>query len=224
MSDSTVASIMLSAMTLVDSRRSTGNPVADELERAFDLPPREYTPTGMRTEIYFTLHTQFKHSIPFMPLERGANRRQLSVFSIGQYTQCTRDEFSITCNDLLYLNLRLHRPSIGHITVIGNSDEDYLEMPLLFNPSAQHIIGVQRKKLDTLGRTVIQFPFAIDDNTVSSVLSAIDSVLCCYPTVYSNEPPSPAAAASVIRDSSSSSSSSTGRRTRRRDAVLLYRV
>ena len=184
MSDSLAS--MLSVMTLNSRHQSTiptENPVADELD-AFNIPIREYTPTGMRTEIYFVLHTQFKNSIPFMPLERSRGRRQLSVFSLGQYTQCAGDEFSITCDDLLYMNLRLHRPSIGSITVLGNnSDEDILEMPLLNNPPMPQIFGVQRRKLDTLGRAVIQFPFSIDDNTVDSVLSAIDSVLSCYPTV-----------------------------------------
>ena len=117
-----------SALPVVE-RRSL---IADEID-ALNIPVREYTAKGMRSEIYFILHTQFKNSMPFIPLERGGNRRLINVFSLGQYTLRARDEFSITCDTLLYLNLRLYTtPSIGNITVLDRrSDEDILELPLI---------------------------------------------------------------------------------------------
>ena len=153
--------------------------IADEID-ALNIPVREYTAKGMRSEIYFILHTQFKNSMPFIPLERGGNRRLINVFSLGQYTLRARDEFSITCDTLLYLNLRLYTtPSIDNITVLDRrSDEDILELPLINLGKIESQFGVQRKRRDTLGRTVIQFPFSIDDNTVDHVLSVIETVQC----------------------------------------------
>jgi hypothetical protein len=118
--------------------------------------------------------------MPFIPLERGGNRRLINVFSLGQYTLRARDEFSITCDTLLYLNLRLYTtPSIGNITVLDRrSDEDILELPLINLGKIESQFGVQRKRRDTLGRTVIQFPFSIDDNTADHVLSVIETVQC----------------------------------------------
>jgi len=153
--------------------------IADEID-ALNLPVKEYTAKGMRAEIYFVLHTQFKNSMPFFCLKRG-NRRPINVFSLTKYTLRARDEFSITCYSLLYLNLRLHAPSIGNITELDkSSDEDILDLPLIMSDPLESRFGVRRRKRYTMGRTVIQFPFSIDDNTVDRVLSVIEAVLCSY--------------------------------------------
>jgi hypothetical protein len=139
---------------------------------------RELTAETIQEDVHFLLQTGLRECLTCFPLERE-DKETIEVFSLGKYTNCPHDMFSITCEPTMtHLNLRVYNPPpLGQIMKL--EDEDLLTLELLHGEAPY--TGVQRKGTDEQGRTVIQFVFAVECNSVDLIMAVIEGILICFP-------------------------------------------